>query len=499
MKLTSFLVAIPILVSAILCIGFYQTLALRFIHIGLLVVAVALLLSLFGIIRLFWIRKKQSSFQLWLQMTLLLLAVPICLFFINLSNDILNKEVITIVNQTGKSIDQIKLICETERYQSQNLEHNDSFSIGIFPDMDKNIAIEIMSTIDGKEYQNSIFLKRKTNGIFSPSIIAINDTFGLSDLYQRRMDESMEKRYVGQKNRNRARNYHSKTIEEHREHLKYIKTNGGLMAYLDLGEKENPPIMLVHGVPTSSWLYRHMAQLLVEKGYRVIAPDLLGFGASDKPPFIDLYHPSQQAERLIALMDTLNIPSWTHLMHDAGGLWSGELFLKAPDRIENIIFLNTIAYKEGFSPPLSFKYGKPQGKVFVGLYNYSLTAKWFMDFTLDGGIQPQLKVLSEEDRKGYWLPMTEGSDQAIYQFFTSFDDTFDRIPKYNDFYKNAGKNAMVIWGDLDDALVGKHQVPMLIKDLKIASQHVHQLENGIHFIQEERPEELVGYIDDFLK
>ena len=95
--------------------------------------------------------------------------------------------------------------------------------------------------------------------------------------------------------------------------------------------------------------------------------------------------------------------------------------------------------------------------------------------------------------------MTEGSDQAIYQFFTSFDETLKRLPDYNKFYRNSGKRAMIIWGMLDDALVGKNQVPMLIKDLKIEPQYVHQLEDGIHFIQEERPEELAEYIGKFLE
>ena len=122
-----------------------------------------------------------------------------------------------------------------------------------------------------------------------------------------------------------------------------------------------------------------------------------------------------------------------------------------------------------------------------------------MDATLDGGIQPDLKVLSEEDRKGYWLSMTEGTDKAIYQFFTSFDYAFERLPAYNEFYRNSGKPAMIIWGMLDDALLGSGQVPMLVKDMEIPPEHVHQLQDGIHFIQEERPEELAEYIDAFLK
>lgn len=109
------------------------------------------------------------------------------------------------------------------------------------------------------------------------------------------------------------------TIEEHRGRLKYVKVEGGKMAYVDEGSHNKQVILLVHGMPASSWLFRKVIPLLTEAGLRVIAPDLLGFGASDKPKQPELYTLEKQANRLFALMSQLKMDTWTQVCHDLGG------------------------------------------------------------------------------------------------------------------------------------------------------------------------------------
>ena len=74
--------------------------------------------------------------------------------------------------------------------------------------------------------------------------------------------------------------YAPTTYVEHVEALQRVPVDHELLAYLDLGE--GPVVLLVHGVPTSSWAYRKVAAELVTRGYRVIVPDLFGYGASEK-------------------------------------------------------------------------------------------------------------------------------------------------------------------------------------------------------------------------
>ncbi len=95
----------------------------------------------------------------------------------------------------------------------------------------------------------------------------------------------------------------------------------------------------------------------LEKTHRVIVPDMLGFGSSDSPKGYDIYSEARHAERLLALMNHLEIKNWTHVMHDAGGLWTWELLKNDPNRINKLIVLNTIIYEDGFKPPIRFKKG----------------------------------------------------------------------------------------------------------------------------------------------
>ena len=99
-------------------------------------------------------------------------------------------------------------------------------------------------------------------------------------------------------------------------------------------------LLLLHGVPTSSWLYRKMIDELSEH-HRIIAPDMLGFGSSDSPKGYDIYEPKEHGKRILELMDFLQIKSWNHVFHDAGGLWTWELLSRSPERIEKLIILNS--------------------------------------------------------------------------------------------------------------------------------------------------------------
>jgi pimeloyl-ACP methyl ester carboxylesterase len=103
--------------------------------------------------------------------------------------------------------------------------------------------------------------------------------------------------------------------------------SGYRIAYADLGD--GPPVLLLHGFPTSSFLWRRQAWLLAQR-MRVIAPDLLGYGASDRPPDADLSEPAQ-AGYLRELLDGLGLRRLAVVGHDIGGAVAQLLALDAPD------------------------------------------------------------------------------------------------------------------------------------------------------------------------
>ena len=107
------------------------------------------------------------------------------------------------------------------------------------------------------------------------------------------------------------------------ENYNFTQVDNNLkMAYLDFGSKENPTILLLHGEPNSSFVYRNIAPLLIQQNYRVIIPDLIGFGYSDKPTDSNLISYSNQTKWLQKFIDNLKLNHIHLFAHDWGGMIS---------------------------------------------------------------------------------------------------------------------------------------------------------------------------------
>jgi len=269
-----------------------------------------------------------------------------------------------------------------------------------------------------------------------------------------------------------------------------FKSIDGDIKYIDRGEGE--VIVLLHGVPTSAWLYRKMIDSLVKNGYRVIAPDMLGFGSSDSPKGYGLYTPKAHAKRLLALMDHLKIENWTHVFHDAGGLWTWELFKIAPDRIQKLIVLNSIIYEDGFNPPMRFERGGLT-KLATSFYSNKLTNKTIMKKLFKNALMEN--NLTANEIEGYRKPLLEGKTNSLYTFFSS---TCNALPDYRETIKNIEIPAMVIWGKHDKMLQWEPMHEAVTTDLKVKPENIHMLDSK-HYIQEESTDEILKYVLVFMK
>lgn len=292
----------------------------------------------------------------------------------------------------------------------------------------------------------------------------------------------------------KAGEYKYSTIKEHRASQKFITVNGGKMAYVDVGKGE--PILLLHGVPTSSWLYRHIIDSLSKKGFRVIAPDLLGFGNSDKPKGYDVYDERKQAQRIFNLMDSLKIDSWHQTLHDAGGLWTWEMLTMHHEKIKSLIILNTITNRDGFNPPFSVGRHNPIGKFSIRLYGSRIFGKGMMKKTLKFGLTND--NFTKEELYAYWLPMHEGAFRPVFHFFSKIKETCHNLDAILLRFKEYNIPTIIIWGEKDAVLEGKKQIPHLAINLNIPEDRITILQNGTHFIQEEQFNEIVQKISAFL-
>jgi pimeloyl-ACP methyl ester carboxylesterase len=116
-----------------------------------------------------------------------------------------------------------------------------------------------------------------------------------------------------------------------------LDVEGGRLSYVDEGD--GAPIVMVHGTPTWSFLYRHLIRDLSPR-YRCVVPDHLGFGLSDRPPGWS-YRPEDQARNLARLIETLGLKDLTLVVHDYGGPIGLAYALDHPEDVRRLVLFNT--------------------------------------------------------------------------------------------------------------------------------------------------------------
>jgi|TARA_B100000315_G_scaffold250381_2_gene283110 haloalkane dehalogenase len=111
--------------------------------------------------------------------------------------------------------------------------------------------------------------------------------------------------------------------------------------YLDVGRRDADPVLLIHGEPTWSYLFRKMIPILTAAGHRVIAPDLVGFGKSDKPVDEARYSYQMQVDTMLELVRRLDLDGVTFFGQDWGGLIGLRLVTAEPERFARVVVSNT--------------------------------------------------------------------------------------------------------------------------------------------------------------
>ena len=119
----------------------------------------------------------------------------------------------------------------------------------------------------------------------------------------------------------------------------YREVDGLRLAHLDEGE--GPPVIFFHGEPTWSFLWRKVIPPVRDAGFRCLAPDLAGFGRSDKPTDIAFYSYDRHVELTATLLEDLDVRGATAVVHDWGGPIGLRLAIEHPERIARLVILDT--------------------------------------------------------------------------------------------------------------------------------------------------------------
>lgn len=275
-------------------------------------------------------------------------------------------------------------------------------------------------------------------------------------------------------------------VREYRSHLSFEPVLGETMAYLDAGPRDGRVIVLTHGLPTSSYLYRNVVPVLTAKGFRVIAPDFVGFGASSKPEDEAAYALPLQASRLLGLLDHLGVGRFALVVHDLGGLVSFEVLTRAPERVERLLVLDTTAYPEGFEPPREMRMlggwmgGMMAASMRSGLLGPRLTTSFLRD---NVGHPEQVGAAAEV----YWWSLHEGAVVPMRAVARSFDRIIAGFPRYQEALRRFDGPAALLWGEQDRVLPYERLSPLFARDLHIPPERVRAVKGARHFLQEDDP------------
>jgi haloalkane dehalogenase len=264
------------------------------------------------------------------------------------------------------------------------------------------------------------------------------------------------------------------------------------VAYIDEGPRDAAPVLLLHGEPSWSFLYRKMIPGLLAAGHRCVAPDLVGFGRSDKPSEQADYTYQRHVDWMGELLfDQLDLRGITFFGQDWGGLIGLRLVADAPDRYARIIASNT-GLPTGDRPP---------NEAFLAWQTFSKTSPKFQIGRIVAGGTAQ--GLSDEVVAAYDAPFPDESFKAGARIFPTLVPTSPDDPAHAantkawDVLRAFDKPFLCAYGD-SDPITGGTEKQFIGHVPGTAGQPHTVVEGGGHFIQEDRGPELAAIINDFI-
>lgn len=261
-------------------------------------------------------------------------------------------------------------------------------------------------------------------------------------------------------------------------------TVDGRMSYVDEGS--GPPVVLVHGTPTWSFLWRHAITHLAARGYRVVAPDHLGFGLSEKPADAD-YGPEAHARRLRRLLDELGLRDATLVLHDYGGPIGLPFALDRRDRVRALVLLNTWAW------PLSPDARIARGARLAGGPLGGILYRWFnaSPRLLLPSVFAQRERLTPEVHAQYLGPFAlreaRHAPWALARALLGAETWYEMLWSRRD--ELAELSTMLVWG-MHDPTFGVDYLGRWREALPRAE--VLEVPDAGHLVQEEAPEALAA-------
>ncbi len=262
--------------------------------------------------------------------------------------------------------------------------------------------------------------------------------------------------------------------------------------YVDEGPRDADPVLLMHGEPTWSYLYRHMIPRFVAAGHRAIAPDLVGFGKSDKPTERSDYTYARHVFWMGEVLRHLNLRNITLFCQDWGGLIGLRLWAEMPERFARIVVANT-ALPTG---------DHPMGDAFVSWRNFSQEVPEFRAGRIVYG--GTTSKLSDAEVLAYDAPFPDETYQAGARQFPMLvpDRPDDPASEPNrqawQVIRGLDTPVLTAFGADDRVMAGIDKVFQKLCPGAAGQPHV-ILPDAAHFLQEDVGQELADLTLDFIE
>jgi haloalkane dehalogenase len=269
----------------------------------------------------------------------------------------------------------------------------------------------------------------------------------------------------------------------------FTDVDGLRIAYEDEGASGDPPVWFMHGEPTWSFLWRKVIPPVRDAGFRCIAPDMAGFGRSDKPTDIGWYSYDRHVEVMGGLLEQLDLRGATMVVHDWGGPIGIRLFVEHPDRFDRLVVMDTglfTGHQKMTDAWMAFRdFVERTEDLPVSMLVRGACARGMDDETAARYDEPFPDAASKAGARAFplMIPLTPEGPAA---------ETGQRVLAA---LKSDDRPKLVLWADRDPVLP-------LETGLRFAAAidgpEPIVIENASHFLQEDAGEEIGGHIARWL-
>ncbi|MEH6560143.1 MAG: alpha/beta hydrolase [Marinobacter sp.] len=279
---------------------------------------------------------------------------------------------------------------------------------------------------------------------------------------------------------------------------KTLTTPRGTFSYRNAGR--GAPLVMIHGWPESSYSWEHVSRHLAA-GFKIIAPDLRGLGDSERAVGEEHYHKAELAQDVISMLDALGIQQFQLIGHDWGGIVAQEMALAIPERVTRLGIMN-IAVINNLNGNM---------EVVKKVRSTGGASYWYQHFQQAPGMAEAMIPGNEEVWLRYFMrgaehPIPEDSIAEYVRMYSIPGTPAAAANYYRTFNSDAKRWATLsdhvwpmpsiyIYGNRDHVIIPEYlnHIEGCFEDIQVV-----QVKAG-HFLHEEKPEEVAGYINGFFE